>query len=441
MKLKSYDPSNGELLGELEYSSNENTQRVIEKAKTAHKQWKSIPLQQRVKIIDKAFKSLIPHQEELAVLLCKEMGKKHNRGLSEVRGSIFSGAHYAKEAGIALSPQTNSSIEFRSLGVCAVISPWNYPLAMAVNLITPALVAGNTVVFKPSEETPLIADKFVALLNSALPDNVLNILHGDASVGSTIVASQDINLVAFTGSLEVGKKIMTSASKNLKRLVMELGGNDPMIVLDDANLDAAAQFAVASSLENSGQMCTSTERVYVQSKVAHEFIAKVKAIASQYKIGPWHDENTHLGPIINERQLSKIDSHVKDALSKGANLLLGGRILDGRYYEPTVITGMKSDMQMESNETFGPIVAISEFESIEEAISRANNSIYGLGAVVFGQANARAVANQLEAGMIGINKGPGGSGDSPWVGAKQSGYGFHGSQEGHRLFAQVTVVE
>jgi acyl-CoA reductase-like NAD-dependent aldehyde dehydrogenase len=188
-------------------------------------------------------------------------------------------------------------------------------------------------------------------------------------------------------------------------------------------------------------MCTSTERVYVQSKVAPEFIAKVKAIASQYKIGPWHDENTHLGPIINERQLSKIDFHVKDALSKGANLLLGGQILDGRYYEPTVITGMKPDMQMESNETFGPIVAISEFESIEEAISRANNSIYGLGAVVFGQANARAVANQLEAGMIGINKGPGGSGDSPWVGAKQSGYGFHGSQEGHRLFAQVTVVE
>ena len=441
MKLKSYDPSNGELLGELEYSSNENTQRIIEKAKIAHKQWKSIPLQERVKIIDKAFKSLIPHQEELTVLLCKEMGKKHNRGLSEVRGSIFSGAHYSKEAGIALSPQPNSSIEFRSLGVCAVISPWNYPLAMAVNLITPALVAGNTVVFKPSEETPLIAEKFVKLLNSALPDNVLNILHGDGSVGSTIVDSSDINLVAFTGSLEVGKKIMASASKNLKRLVMELGGNDPMIVLNDANLDAAAQFAVASSFENSGQMCTSTERVYVQSKVAPEFIAKVKAIASRYKIGPWHDENTHLGPIINERQLSKIDLHVKDALSKGANLLLGGQILDGRYYEPTVITGMKPDMQMESNETFGPIVAISEFESIEEAISRANNSIYGLGAVVFGQTNARAVANQIEAGMIGINKGPGGTGDSPWVGAKQSGYGFHGSQEGHRLFAQVTVVE
>ena len=441
MKSKSYDPSNGELLGELEYSSNENTKIMIEKAKIAQKQWKSIPLQQRVKIIDKAFKSLIPHQEELTVLLCKEMGKKHNRGLSEVRGSIFSGAHYAKEAGIALSPQPNSSIEFRSLGVCAVISPWNYPLAMAVNLITPALVAGNTVVFKPSEETPLIAEKFVKLLNSALPDNVLNILHGDGSVGSTIVDSSDINLVAFTGSLEVGKKIMASASKNLKRLVMELGGNDPMIVLNDANLDAAAQFAVASSFENSGQMCTSTERVYVQSKVAPEFIAKVKAIASRYKIGPWHDENTHLGPIINERQLSKIDLHVKDALSKGANLLLGGQILDGRYYEPTVITGMKPDMQMESNETFGPIVAISEFEGIEEAISRANNSIYGLGAVVFGQTNARAVANQIEAGMIGINKGPGGTGDSPWVGAKQSGYGFHGSQEGHRLFAQVTVVE
>jgi len=441
MNIKSYDPSNGELLGTLAISSQEQTQQVIEQAKSAYQSWKNTPLQERVKIVDRAYKALIPHQEELADLLCKEMGKKHNRGLSEVRGSIFSGSHYASEAGKALAPQPQNSMQYRPLGVSAVISPWNYPLAMAVNLITPALVAGNTVVFKPSEETPLVADMFVKLMNTVLPEGVLNILHGDGSVGSAIVDNPDIKLVAFTGSLQVGKKIMASASNNLKRLVMELGGNDPMIVLDDANLDAAAQFAVASSFENSGQMCTSTERIYVHSSVAPLFIAKVKNIASRYKVGPWQDETTHLGPIINSKQLNKIDQHVQDALSKGAQLELGGQIKDARYYEPTVITGMTPEMQMESNETFGPVVAIATFESIDDAISRANDSDYGLGAVVFGHSKAKEVANQLEAGMIGINKGPGGSGDSPWVGAKQSGYGFHGNQDGHRLFAQVTVVE
>ena len=441
MKLQSFDPSNGELVGEVSIASNEDVAQAIASAREQFTSWKQLSIEQRVAIVEKAFKSLIPHQEAFAELLCREMGKVHNRGLSEVRGAIFAGMHYAKEAAVALAGESHSNIEYRALGVCAVISPWNYPLAMAVNLIVPALIAGNTVVFKPSEETPLIAERFVSLLNEKLPEGLLNIVHGDGSVGSVLAESDDVDLVAFTGSLATGKKIMKAAAGNLKRLIMELGGNDPMIVLDDADVNAAAQFAVASSFENSGQMCTSTERIYVTPAIADEFIAKVTQLASQYRIGAWNEPSVQLGPIINTRQLSKIQSHVDDAIDKGANVIAGGTTVEERYFEPTVLTGLAEQMLMEQDETFGPVVAIATVEDTEEAIARANNSKYGLGAVVFGREDARNVAARLEAGMIGINKGPGGSGDSPWVGAKQSGYGFHGGKDGHRLFAQVTVVE
>lgn len=441
MLLQSFDPSNGNLLGELEVSSPKAIAESITLAKTAYANWRSLPIEERAKIVSKAFKSLVPHQEKLAQLLCQEMGKKYDRGFSEVRGSLFAGAHYATEAKNALITDKPRNIEYRSLGVCAVISPWNYPIAMAVNLIVPALIAGNTVVFKPSEETPLVAQLMVALLNESLPNGVLNLVHGDGTVGRYLVESEDINLVAFTGSLAVGKDIMKRSAKNLKRLIMELGGNDPMIVLGDANIDAAAHFAVASSFENSGQMCTSTERVYVLSGVADKFIKKVREVAAAYKVGPWNESESQLGPIINQKQLFKIKAQIDDALSKGAKLLVGGGIIENRYFQPTVITDIRPDMTLEKDETFGPVVAISIVENKEEAITRANNSRYGLGASIFGQQDVREVALKIESGMIGINKGPGGSGDSPWVGAKQSGYGFHGSKDGHRQFAQVTVVE
>jgi len=441
MHLSSYDPSNGELLGELDISSLENTKQIINLAKQTSYSWKQVPVNTRAAIIDRAFKGLIPYQEELAKLLCREMGKKFDRGLSEVRGAIFSGSHYASEAAKALTPEKNSHIQYRALGVCAVISPWNYPVAMAVNLLVPALVAGNTVVFKPSEETPVVAERLVAILNKELPNGVLNIVHGDGKVGNDLVESKDINLVAFTGSLAVGKQIMKTASVNLKRLVMELGGNDPMIVLSDADINNAAYFAVASSFENSGQMCTSTERIYVAKEIADDFIKRVKEVAMQYQMGPWNEPTSQLSPIVSRKQLDKISKQVEDAVDKGASIIVGGDTYQGRYFQPTVLIGLQQNMQMEQDETFGPVVAIATVDSIDEAIMRANDSVYGLGAVVFGQQHAQSVAAQLDAGMIGINKGPGGTGDSPWVGAKQSGYGFHGSPDGHRLFAQVTVVE
>ncbi|ALO42705.1 aldehyde dehydrogenase family protein [Pseudoalteromonas phenolica] len=441
MTLISYDPSNGLVLGEVSVADQDKINATIAHAKLQQLSWRQTPIHERSRIISQAFKALIPFQDELAELLCKEMGKSLDRGTGEVRGALFSGSYYAAEAAKALAPQTDGSgVQYRPLGVCAVISPWNYPLAMAVNLFVPALVAGNTVVFKPSEETPLIAERFTRLLNQYLPEGILNILHGDGEVGSTIVAHESIDLIAFTGSQAVGKQIMASAASSLKRLIMELGGNDPMIVLEDANIKAAAQFAVASSFENAGQMCTSTERIYVAESISSEFIQEVTALASQYRLGSWNETHADIGPIINAKQVRKIQSHIDDALRKGAHLLLGGHAIQERYIEPTVISGITHEMVMEQQETFGPVVAISTFQTVREAIARANDSTYGLGAVVFGNQDAQHVAAQLEAGMIGINKGPGGNGDSPWIGAKQSGFGFHGSVQGHRQFAQMTVV-
>ena len=187
-------------------------------------------------------------------------------------------------------------------------------------------------------------------------------------------------------------------------------------------------------------MCTSTERIYVAESISNEFIQEVTALASQYRLGSWNETHADIGPIINAKQVRKIQSHIDDALRKGAHLLLGGHVVQERYIEPTVISGISREMAMEQQETFGPVVAISTFQTVSEAIARANDSTYGLGAVVFGKQDAQHVAAQLEAGMIGINKGPGGNGDSPWIGAKQSGFGFHGSVQGHRQFAQMTVV-
>ena len=300
----------------------------------------------------------------------------------------------------------------------------------------PALVAGNTVVLKPSEETPLVADRYIKLLNEVLPEHVLQIIHGRKEVGQALVEA-DVNMIAFTGSQAAGRDIMQRAASGVKRLVMELGGNDPMIVLPDADVYRAAQYAVAGSLENSGQMCTAVERIYVHESIKEPFENAVQQFAAQYQIGTWDKPQTQVFPIINERQRAKIIDHIKDAIDKGAKVLLGGTEHPDRFVKPTVLTDVPEDAIMEKEETFGPVISISSYTEVEEAITKANNSIYGLGASVFGKEKVHAVANQLEAGMVGVNKN---AGASPWVGAKQSGFGYHGSEDGHRQFTQIKVI-
>jgi acyl-CoA reductase-like NAD-dependent aldehyde dehydrogenase len=444
--LISYDPGTGEEVGQVQITPAEQIPGVVKKAAEAAKTWRDLGPDTRLRLIQQAWGSAEPHVKELAELLSREMGKDIQRASGEVNGTIFGGPYIAKEAMDAFAPRPagpassgrGTRIEYRPLGVAAIISPWNYPLAMANNLIVPALVAGNTVVFKPSEETPLIADAFVKILNKVLPEDVLQIIHGNGEQGRALVES-DVNMIAFTGSMAVGKDIMSRAAGGLKRLVMELGGNDPMIVLEDADIQAAARFAVASSFENAGQMCTSTERIYVDEKIADSFEHMVLEIASMYKTGPWNMPGVNIGPIINGDQHAMIAGHIKDAETKGAKVLLGGSEQEKPYISPTVISGLTPDMIMEKKETFGPVVAMGTFTDVEEAVQRANASDYGLGAVVFGRKEAQRTADRMEAGMVGINQGVGG-GSAPWVGAKHSGFGFHGTADGHRQFAQVRVM-
>lgn len=440
--LVSYDPSNGEKVGEVLITPVEEIETVVAKARVAAKEWRELEIGERARLIKEAFAHFEPEADKLAVLLSREMGKDLRRSSGEVSWVIHGGPSNAESAQQALAPrrlERGILMEYRPLGVVAVISPWNYPMAMANNLIIPALVAGNTVVFKPSEETPLIAQAYVEKLNEVLPSNVLQIIHGDGQQGAALVES-DVNMIAFTGSQAVGKKIMARAANSLKRLVMELGGNDPMIVLADADLEHAARFAVASSFENAGQMCTSTERIYVDESIADKFEQRVTEIAAKYTFGPWDQQGVNIGPIINARQHEKIVKHIRDAEAKGARMLLGGSEQPERYIKPTVISDVTPEMLLEKEETFGPVVAISRYSDVEAAIERANDTSYGLGAVVFGDKGAGKVSDRLEAGMIGVNSGVGGGGDAPWVGAKQSGFGFHGSADGHRQFAQVRVV-
>lgn len=436
--IKSHNPATGEIIGEVPVTPIALIPKVVHKAHVAQINWKKLTVDERIDYLDRAAQYASKFSQEIIELLSREMGKDIRRSSGEVNGVIGGTTYMAAEVKKALIPQQSSGgeIHYVPLGVVAVISPWNYPLAMFNNLMVPALVAGNTVVLKPSEETPIVAQRYIELLNEILPQNVLQIVHGRREAGKALVDA-DVQMIAFTGSQAAGRDIMQRAANGIKRLVMELGGNDPMIVLPDADMQHAARYAVAASLENSGQMCTSTERIYVHNSIKKEFEEEVTRVASQYHTGPWDDPRTQVFPIINEKQRSKIIEHIQDAIDQGAKVLLGGTNHPDRYIKPTVLTDVSESALMAKEETFGPVVSILGYETEEEVIARANNSIYGLGASVFGKERVQDVALQLEAGMVGVNKM---AGASPWVGAKQSGFGFHGSIDGHKQFAQVKVI-
>lgn len=436
--IKSFNPATGDPEGEVRVTPLVQIDEIVEQSHQSQKKWKALTVKDRIDFLRQGTSYVNKYAGELAELLSREMGKDIRRSSGEVNGVIGGTSYIAEEVKDALRPYQGGGgrISYMPLGVVAIISPWNYPLAMFNNLMIPALVAGNTVVLKPSEETPLIAQRYIELLNEVLPKHVIQIVHGRREVGQALVES-DVQMIAFTGSQSAGRDIMQRAAGGVKRLVMELGGNDPFIVLEDADVQQAARYAVGAALENSGQMCTSAERIYVHESIKEEFEEEVTEIASRYKVGTWKDMDTQVFPIINEAQRDKIIGHIQDALDKGAKALLGGTEHPQRFVNPTVLTDVPDDAQMTTEETFGPVISISSFQTEAEVIEKANDSIYGLGASVFGRKKVQNVADQLEAGMVGVNKA---AGASPWVGAKQSGFGFHGSKEGHRQFAQLKVT-
>ncbi len=445
-QLDSFNPATGELVGSVPTTPAAEIPAIVARAREALASWGSMTAQQRADIVRPAGKALADRADELGELLTREMGKPLAEGVGECRGTGEGLSDEVDEIAKAVAPQrldgdgVKTTLYHDPLGVCAAITPWNFPLAMPHWMTLPALVTGNTVVLKPSEQTPLIAQAYADVLNEFLPAGVLQVVHGADEQGKALVAA-DVDLIAFTGSKTVGQKIMQAAAGGLKRLILELGSKDPLIVLEGADLDAAAAFAARNSFRNCGQVCVSTERIYVQDSVKDLFLAKLMEESKAYAVGDGMSEGTVVGPMISDEQKSHVERQLADAIAAGARVAFGGDKRDGRFMSPTVLDGVTHAMDIMRTETFGPVACVMGIGTADEAVALANDSEYGLGGVVFGPDDqARSVARRLNSAMVGVNRGLAGAPGSPWVGAKQSGYSYHSGPMGHRQFCQVRVV-
>ena len=444
-KLQSYNPATGEVVGEVPVTSADQIPAIVARARIAQVAWGALGLEGRVEVLLKTKELFAERAEAHGELMTREMGKPLKEGIGEAK-SLGMIDHELDEIVSALQPEIvedgrlRSTIYHDPLGVVGAITPWNFPMSMPAWMILPALAAGNAVVFKPSEETPLCGQAYADVLNEVLPEDVLIVVHGADDQGKAIVQS-DVDMIAFTGSREVGKHIMREASGTLKRVVLELGGKDPMIVLEDADIERAAKFAAMNSFRNAGQVCVSTERIFVMDSIAEEFEAALASIASAMSVGDGM-ENSDVGPMVNAQQRDHVLAQVDAAVSAGATVLAGGEGHHDNFVVPTVLGNVTEDMDIACTETFGPVAVGTRVSSVDEAIDKANDTHFGLGAVVYGgdNENTAAVARRLTAGMIGINRPPGGALGTPWVGARQSGFGFHKSPDGHKQFTQTRVL-
>jgi len=447
VSLTSINPATGEAVGAVPVTPVAEIAGIVARARAASEAWAALSTQDRATPLIAAGKALAEASERLGALLTQEMGKPLGEGIGEVRHCGESIEKTCNEIAAALEPDVyeedgvRSVVHFDPLGVCAAITPWNFPLSMPHWTVIPALMAGNTVILKPSEETPLIAQAYVDLLNEHLPEGVLQIIHGADDQGRALVAS-DVDLIGFTGSRDAGRHILGAASDQLKRVILELGGKDPMIVLDDADIEAAAAFAVRNSFRNAGQVCVSTERIYVDERIGDAFEEAVLKLTNDQQVGDGMAGGTTVGPMINDRQRDHVLRQIDAAVADGARIVAGGGGHHDNFIMPTVLTDLTHDMSIMVDETFGPVACLMRVKDADEAVRLANDTPYGLGACVYGKDEKRAasVARRLTAGMIGINKGCGGATGTPWVGAQQSGYGYHSGRDGHRQFTQVRVV-
>jgi acyl-CoA reductase-like NAD-dependent aldehyde dehydrogenase len=446
-RLESIDPFNGQVVGSLDRTPTDLIPKLVFAAHQAQRGWGALSHAQRAEVLRPAAARLKAEAKRLGEIASREMGKPLPEAIGEANFCADGFAGELDEIVAALSDITRedkrvvSTLRHAPLGVCAAITPWNFPILMPHQSVLPALVAGNAVLLKPSEETPLVACEYARILNEFLPAGVLTPVFGDGAQGRALVLA-DVNLIVFTGSRETGKRILADAGPGLKRVILELGGKDPLVVLDDADLDAAAAFAVRNSFRNAGQVCVSTERIYVDAAIRDEFLRKMREKTLALKQGDPRSEGVNVGPMVNARQKAKVLSQIDQAISAGATVLAGGEPREGNFVAPTILADCTHAMDIMREETFGPVACVQSFRTVDEAIRLANDSLFGLGAAVFGRDVARAgdVASRIDAGMVGINQGCGGADGCPWVGAKESGYGFHSGPEGHRQFAQVRVL-
>ncbi len=438
------DPATQATIAEVADSSAEDARAALDAAHAAFPAWRDRTGRERAHILKKWHDLIVAHQEDLAKIISSEQGKP----LAEGRGEVLYGASYvewfAEEATRTHGDVIPEPVRGKKLmaikepvGVVAAITPWNFPLAMIARKLAPALAAGCTVVAKPAEDTPLTALALVALAEEAgFPPGTINIVTASRERTPEVVdvwlGDPRVRKITFTGSTPVGKHLARASADTLKKLSLELGGNAPFIVFDDADIGAAVDGLLVSKFRNGGQTCVCPNRVYVHDKVHAAFTEALAARVSALKVGPATDLESQIGPMINARAIDKIDRHVRDAIAKGAKALAGGKRLGGNYYAPTVLADATPDMELSCEETFGPVVPVFRFASEEEVIRLANDTPFGLAAYFYSQDPARIwrVAEALESGIVGINEGALAAEAAPFGGVKESGYGREGSRHG-----------
>jgi acyl-CoA reductase-like NAD-dependent aldehyde dehydrogenase len=438
----SYDPGTGQEIGRAPLCSSAEVKAAVERARAAQPAWARLSFRERRRVILRARAFLLDERDEIAHLISRETGKPVAEALAmEIVPTLDAMHYFAHAAENLLRPQKidigqyglmgrSSRIVFKPLGVIGIISPWNFPLATPAQEVVMALMAGNSVVLKPSELTPLIALKIGELFKRAgLPKGLLEIITGDGSTGAALIDAR-VDKIMFTGSVATGKRVAEAAAKYLTPVVLELGGKDPMIVLEDADINNAARGAVWGAFANSGQACASVERCYVQESIAAKFIERVVAETQALKQGVGSEDAVDVGSMSNERQLQIVSEHVEDAIQHGAKILTGGRRssnLRGLFYEPTVLTNVDHRMTIMRDETFGPVLPVMTFKTEAEAIELANDSLYGLTASVWTRniAKGKRIAELVNAGTVMVNEVvyTHGIAQTPWGGIKESGYG------------------
>jgi succinate-semialdehyde dehydrogenase/glutarate-semialdehyde dehydrogenase len=441
-EIVSHDPSTGEEIGRTPLLDVDDVAAAVNRARAAQPAWAKLSYRERARFILRAREIVLAQLEEIAKLISRETGKPASEAISmEIVPTLDLMHYFAKHTAQLLGRRRidigqynlmarSSYIVYKPLGVVGIISPWNFPWATPLDEVVMALMAGNAVVVKPSELTPLTALKIASVFKQAqLPDGLLEVITGDGSTGAALVEA-GVNKIMFTGSVNTGKRVAEAAAKHLTPVVLELGGKDPMIVLEDADLENAARAAIWGAFCNSGQACASIERCYVQESVAEKFIDLVVKETRLLKQDKASTDAIDVGAMTNERQLKIVEDHVGDAIARGAKVRTGGHRLNdssGWFHQPTIMTGVDHTMKLMREETFGPVLPIMTFKTDDEAIRLANDSIYGLTASVFTRdtSRGRRIAEQIDAGTVMINEVvyTHAVAQTPWGGVKQSGYG------------------
>ena len=441
-EIVSLDPATGEELGRVRRASPQEVAEAVAEARQAQADWAHLSFSERGRIMMRARKIVLDEMEQLARLVSRETGKPLAEAISmEITPTLDLMQFFARRTARLLRPEKiaigqygllgrSSRIVYKPLGVVGIISPWNFPWAIPLGEVVMALMAGNAVVLKPSELTPLTGLRIKEVFARAgLPQGLLHVLTGDGTTGAALVEAR-VDKIMFTGSVSTGRRVAAAAAHHLIPVVLELGGKDPMIVLEDADLGQAARAAVWGAFANSGQACASVERLYVQERVAPQFIEHILNETRSLRQNIGTREDTDIGAMSSERQLSIVEEHVQDALVRGACALTGGRrapALPGPFYEPTVLTGVDHTMTVMREETFGPVLPVMTFKTEEEALALANDSVFGLTASVWtkNMARGRRLAERLEAGTVMVNEVlyTHGIAQTPWGGVKQSGLG------------------